>query len=60
VCSVAVDFIVKGVIDGDLVVAVVVHGVGKQLKARPVTCTVIPARMVPRRGDEEVGVNRLV
>jgi hypothetical protein len=60
VCSVTVDFIVEGVIYSDLVVAVVIHGVSKQLKTRPVAGTVIPTRVLPRSRDKEVGVNRLV
>lgn len=58
--AVAVDFIVKGVIYGDFIVAVVIHGVGKQLEANPMSSTVIPARVLPRCGDEEVGMDSLV
>ena len=55
--AVAVDFIVEGVVDGDFIVAVVVHGVGKQLEADAMSSAVIPARVLPRCGDEEVGMD---
>ena len=58
--AVAVDFIVEGVVDGDFIVAVVIHGVGKQLEADAMPSTVIPTRVLPRRGDEEVGMDCLV
>ena len=55
--AVAVDFIVEGVVDGDFIVAVVIHGVGKQLEADAMSSTVIAARVLPRCGDKEVGVD---
>jgi hypothetical protein len=60
VCSVAVDFIVKGVVYGDLIVAVVVYGVCEQLEANAMSSSIISARVLPRGGDKEVGMNRLV
>jgi hypothetical protein len=47
VCSVAVDFIVESVVYSDFVVAVIVHGVGKELESCTMPGTVIPARVLP-------------
>jgi hypothetical protein len=58
--AVAIYFIMKGVVDGHLVVAVVVDHVRKKLEADAMTCPVIASRMSPGGCDEEVGVNRFV
>ena len=39
--AVAVDFVVEGVVDGDLVVAVVVDGISEQLEARAMAGAII-------------------
>lgn len=57
---IAIYLFVKGVVDGDLVVAMAVDGVSKQLEALTMAGTVIATRMFPRGGDEEVGMDSLV
>lgn len=59
-CSVALDLVVEGMVDCDGVVAVVIEGVGQQLEAWPMACSVVSARVVPGGGDEEIGVYSLV
>lgn len=58
--TVAVYLVVEGMIYGDLVVAVVVDGVRKQLEANAVSCAIITARVPPGCRDEEVGMDRFV
>jgi hypothetical protein len=58
--SKALYFVVKGVVDGDFVAAMVIDRIGQQLEADAVSGSVIASRMCPRGCDEEVGVNRFV
>lgn len=58
--AVALDLVVEGVIDGDLVVPVAVDCVGEQLEAGAVAGAVVAAGVGPRGGEEEVGVDGFV
>jgi hypothetical protein len=58
--AIALDLVVEGVVDGDLVVAVVIDCVGEELEADAVAGAVVAAGVGPRGGDEEVGVDGFV
>ena len=58
--AVALDLVVEGVVDGDLIFPVGVDGVGEELEARAVSGAVVAARVRPRGGEEEVGVDGFV
>jgi hypothetical protein len=57
---IALYFVMESMIYGDLVVAMVIDRIRKQLEAYPMASAVIPSRMPPGRCDEEVGVNGFV
>lgn len=54
--AVAVHFLMKRVVDGDFVVAVVVYSISEQLKPHAMPRPIVAPRMPPRGRDEEVSV----
>jgi hypothetical protein len=54
--AVAVHFLMKRVVDGNFVVAVVVYSISEQLKPHAMSCSIVAPRMPPRCRDEEVSV----
>lgn len=59
-CATAVNFVVEGVIDSDLVLPMVVDGVGEQLKPYPMPRAIVSTRMFPRGCDEEICMDGLM
>ena len=57
---IAVNFIVESVVNGYFVVAVVVDGVGQELKPNAVPRTVVSALVSPRSCNEKVGMYSLM
>lgn len=58
--AIAFNLIVKLVINANPIPAMLIHRVRQHEKALPVPCTILPARMPPRRRHEKVSMNRLV
>jgi hypothetical protein len=56
-CPVAVHFVMEGVEDGNMVLAVAIDCIGKKLEAGTVASTVIPSRMPPGGNEKEIGVD---
>jgi len=54
--AIAIYFVVEGVVDRDLIAAMVIDSIRKQLEAYAMPCPIVASRVAPRGCYEEVGV----